>query len=97
MGGKISTLPSDRVSSKFPLVPLGCEKASSSLFDCLEKKAPEYLSARLNGEEGEQIGACSKEISAYNNCVETNIGKSKNKKFNRVQERVPEEYRFSKQ
>lgn len=38
--------------------------------------------------------SCASSIAAYNDCTDRHIGKSGNVKFRRVQERVPEEYRW---
>jgi hypothetical protein len=102
MGQTVSTKPQTHVTSSFPLTPNGCTKQSESLFSCLESASSAHLSQTLSSSPGSssvdasQIEVCSLAIAAYNNCVDTNIDKASNKKFKRVQERVPEEYRFAR-
>jgi len=83
----------------FPLQPVGCEKASSALFACLDKivsplqeeKSADASSANLS------LSPCANLIAKYDSCVADALKKPKNSKLARVAERVPDEYRYSAQ
>ncbi len=85
-----STLPTDRVSHPFPVRLFGCEKPSDALFVCIEKQGEAFLKTDSAGQY-KDLSECAKEIQAYNNCVLRRKGEKRNKKFDKVQDRVPEE------
>jgi hypothetical protein len=102
---KTSNLDPTLISGSFPVVIKGCENVSTDLFACLEKKGKRTgnddsasvpnnpnsdPSKRLVG----TVEECANLIKKYNDCYETKIGNRANEKFRKVQERVPEEYRY---
>lgn len=96
---KTSNLDPSRISGSFPVVIKGCEKVSSDLFACLETKGEraDSGSAENNPKSGLLVGTvdeCAALIKKYNDCYESKIGNRANEKFRKVQERVPEEYRY---
>ncbi|GMI03549.1 hypothetical protein TrVE_jg12037 [Triparma verrucosa] len=75
------------ISGSFPNTLKGCEKQTSTLFTCLET---------LLTTPNPTVSSCSKLIKSYNDCNERRQSEKRNDKFNRVQERVPEEYRYER-
>ncbi|GMI41856.1 hypothetical protein TeGR_g10594 [Tetraparma gracilis] len=97
MGNSPSSKPSDVPSAHFPLKLPGCASQTDKLFACLDAASSSHLSSVLSpsADSVPQLpSSCASSIAAYNDCTDRHIGKSGNVKFRRVQERVPEEYRW---
>ena len=91
MGTAPSKLPTTHLTSTFPLAIPACSKPTTALFTCLETAAADHPT-----DPNIQTSHCAAQIAAYNTCTEKHINKRGNEKFKRIQERVPEEYRFTK-
>lgn len=88
-----SPYDSSIISGQFPNRLYGCERKTDDLFACLDRQV------RVSTSDGTSDGSattskCSQQIKAYNDCCHNRIDDKKNARFRKVQERVPEEYRW---
>ncbi|GMH50664.1 hypothetical protein TrLO_g9554 [Triparma laevis f. longispina] len=81
-----SPLNDQIISGTFPNVLKGCENQSTALFKCLDDLTLE--------DEKTSVSSCSELIKKYNDCSYSRKDEKRNEKFKRIQERVPEEYRY---
>ena len=96
-----------KVSSLFPSRLIGCEKPTDNLFKCINEQVQAYTkiehspqantsttSGTVEEKPNLNLTACASSIKAYDICSLKVIGNKKNAKFNKVQQRVPADYRY---
>mmetsp|Transcript_6386 Transcript_6386/g.13260 ORF Transcript_6386/g.13260 Transcript_6386/m.13260 type:complete len:108 (+) Transcript_6386:223-546(+) len=91
-----SPLDSSIISGQFPNRLYGCERKTDDLFTCLDRqiKVSSDTTTTTTTTTPTTTSKCSQQIKAYNDCCHNRIDDKKNARFRKVQERVPEEYRW---